>query len=485
MEMVVAISISSILLIGVTFAFQGFSSFNTWIFHFSYLQQQSAQELIVLNKSFKDGNKFLNITSPSPWFHSVYAKEKDSLLFHNLQVVDSVNNAVTLTDTEGYLAMQSSLFFSDMIQVGNIIYVSDPGNHVIRKIDTSVLPLQTQVLAGEYGVAGSSDGVGVLAHFRHPTGLVHYNGDIYVSDTGNHSIRKIVIATATVSLFAGKSESPGNFQGPLLQSFFQSPTGITVNNNNGDIYVSDTGNHVIKKISGGVVISILGTGTEGKKGDRDVFANFQEFPLYSPLHLTFYADLQHLYINDFQNKRLLRVREGLDVVSVTENELLYGGIRVVDGVSPYLQVQELSSGNVYNLDVLDFSVQDTGLGSFWINGANYLQIQLIQSGNISYLLALDKLDNKLVLISLDKSTNTELLLFGLGGSLGQLSIFNPLDYKFYEHVDFIGNSRVKKSILRESITDSGKPRELLLYFDKTYGRNELIESSYSLVFKED
>jgi hypothetical protein len=131
------------------------------------------------------------------------------------------------------------------------IYVADTENHVIKEIDLTTGNVVT--IAGS-GTAGYKDDTGKSAQFNRPTGLaVDGNGDILVADTGNHSIRliKIVFAGAgkqyKVSTLAGTAKA-GHQDAPPNKALFQSPTHILFDGNTGHIYVSDSGNNVIRKI---------------------------------------------------------------------------------------------------------------------------------------------------------------------------------------------------------------------------------------------
>ncbi len=128
-----------------------------------------------------------------------------------------------------------------------IVYVADSGNNLIRMIgpDGTV-----KTLAG--GLArGYRDGPGSEALFNWPTGIaVDPQGNLYVCDSGNNKIRRIT-PTGTVSTVAG-SLTPGSADGHGLRSGFNFPTGIAVDRF-GTIYVADSGNNMIRRITHGRV----------------------------------------------------------------------------------------------------------------------------------------------------------------------------------------------------------------------------------------
>ena len=147
---------------------------------------------------------------------------------------------------------------------GNL-YVADTKNHTIRKVSADG---KVSRLAGSpLGVPGFRNATGDEALFRSPMGVaVDGSGNVYVADAGNHLIRKITPGRV-VSTFAGNSSPSvrdeyghiiGDFaNGASGEARFHSPLGVAVDNN-GNVYVSDTNNHVIRKISAGQVTTWAG-----------------------------------------------------------------------------------------------------------------------------------------------------------------------------------------------------------------------------------
>lgn len=152
------------------------------------------------------------------------------------------------------------------------LYVADFANHTIRKIDPAG---DVITLAGTAGVSGTNDGTGQDARFNNPTSLaVDGNGNIYVADTLNNAIRKVT-PDGVVSTLAGKPGSSGTNDGSALEARFNSPFCLTVDNN-GNIFVSDTGNNTIRKISSDGQVSTL-AGVGGTSGTNDGAASDARF----------------------------------------------------------------------------------------------------------------------------------------------------------------------------------------------------------------
>lgn len=123
-------------------------------------------------------------------------------------------------------------------------------------------------LAGTAGSTGATDNTGAAARFNKPTGITTDGANLYVTDTDNHTIRKIVIATGAVSTLAGTAGSAGFADNTGAAARFTWPFGIATDGTN--LYVADTGNHKIRKvvITTGAVSTIAGTGTGSTDGVR-------------------------------------------------------------------------------------------------------------------------------------------------------------------------------------------------------------------------
>jgi sugar lactone lactonase YvrE len=127
---------------------------------------------------------------------------------------------------------------------GNL-YVSDASNQLIRRIVVATAAVST--LAGGVGQAGFVDGGGSTARFNQPRGLaLDGAGTLYVADSGNNAIRAIVLATGAVNTLAG-SGMPGITDGSGTAAQFNQPRGV-VADGLGNLYVADTNNSMIRKI---------------------------------------------------------------------------------------------------------------------------------------------------------------------------------------------------------------------------------------------
>ena len=117
---------------------------------------------------------------------------------------------------------------------------------------------QVTTLAGS-GSSGSTNATGTSASFNGPRGITTDGTNLYVADRSNHTIRKIVISTGAVTTLAGSPGSQGSTDATGTSARFRNPRAITTDGTN--LYVSDTNNHKIRKIviSTGAVTTLAGS----------------------------------------------------------------------------------------------------------------------------------------------------------------------------------------------------------------------------------
>jgi len=180
---------------------------------------------------------------------------------------------------------------------GTNLFVTDGNNYTIRKIVIGTGVVTT--LAGSTGVSGSTDGTGGAATFYQPLGITTDGTNLFVADTGNHTIRKIVIATRAVTTLAGTAGSYGDADGTGSAALFASPTGITTDGAN--LFVADWYSSIIRKvvISTGAVTTVAGTAwSYGSANGTGAAATF-----YAPEGIT--MDGTNLFVTD-SNTNIIR-----------------------------------------------------------------------------------------------------------------------------------------------------------------------------------
>ncbi len=179
----------------------------------------------------------------------------------NLYVINQVNQIAKFTPggVLSTLPGSSSLQIPKGLAVDNLgnVYVSDIWHNNVHIITPNGL---VSVLAGSATfVSGSTDGTGTAALFNTPTGLaVDGEGNVYVADSGNSTIRKITQA-GVVTTLAGTAGVEGSADGTGATASFNNPSALALDGT-GNLYVADFGNNLVRKITpGGVVTTVAGT----------------------------------------------------------------------------------------------------------------------------------------------------------------------------------------------------------------------------------
>jgi gliding motility-associated-like protein len=210
---------------------------------------------------------------------------------------------------------------------GNI-YVGDFDRNIIYKVTPSG---NSSIFAGS-GSIGYADGLGAAASFYEPDALVmDNNGNLYVSDLGNALIRKIT-PDGLVTTFAGKGQVLGSANGTGSEARFSGPRGLAVDAA-GNVYVADQGNNLIRKITaGGVVTTYAGNGNAGFTNANGTAATFNT-PTGVGLDVS-----GNLYVTDAGNNAIRKITPARDVTTFAT------------GLSFPREVRADGTGNLYVTD---------------------------------------------------------------------------------------------------------------------------------------
>lgn len=180
-------------------------------------------------------------------------------------------------------------------------FVADSQNHAIRKI-TKLGAVTT--FAGQLGVSGTANGSGTDAQFNSPSGLAFdKSGNLFVTDTGNSTIRKIS-SGGIVTTIAGVAGQSGFADGSTGSALFNSPLGIAIASN-GTVFIADSGNHIIRAISNGNVSTF--TGTPGVWGGTNATGTNAQFN--TPCGLAF-DSRSNLFMSDANNHTIRKITSG-------------------------------------------------------------------------------------------------------------------------------------------------------------------------------
>ena len=155
---------------------------------------------------------------------------------------------------------------------GNL-YIADTVNNVVRKVTPGGV---ISTVVGTYGYTGNSfngdGGSATLAALSKPSAMLYDSaGNLYIADTNNNAIRKVIAATGIITTVAGTGDPTGLYNGdngPAVKATLNHPVGIALDAS-GNLYIADTGNHVIRKVTypSGTITTVAGNGTPGFAGD--------------------------------------------------------------------------------------------------------------------------------------------------------------------------------------------------------------------------
>ena len=193
-----------------------------------------------------------------------------------------------------------------LVLVGRNLYVADTNNSDIRKIN-----LDTKVVSTAAGIAnipGTDDGPAGSAHFNLPTQLASDSNAIFITDSGNSTIRRLSLGDNTVKTIGGQAQQTGKDDGPASKSTYSGPRGVATDGK--FIYVADTGNDIIRKIDLSTLETktIAGTGEEGLNNGPGAKATFNN-PGAMCLNGT------SLYVMDADNHAIRKIDTSSDEVS--------------------------------------------------------------------------------------------------------------------------------------------------------------------------
>lgn len=250
--------------------------------------------------------------------------------FSNYSVSTFAGTAGTSGSSAG---SQTSARFNKPVGIatdGTYLYVADTANNMIRRIKISDRTVENLAGSGLAGHADSSDNTGATATFNAPSAITVTGDYLYVADTGNHMIRRVHKVTGKTNRYAGSSTGeagavdsrtvPGDVR-------FNEPTGITTDGV--DLYVADSGNHTIRRIvianapvsTAGAVTTLAGSpGNPGNaEGGLSADRTSSAARFNQPARLT--TDGTFLYVTDALNRTIRRI------------EITTGTVATIAGVS--------------------------------------------------------------------------------------------------------------------------------------------------------
>jgi sugar lactone lactonase YvrE len=195
--------------------------------------------------------------------------------------------------TAASLALPAGIAFDS---AGNL-YLADLNHHVIREVNIAGIAT-TVAGTGEQGFSGDG-GAATSALLDSPAGVaVDGAGNIYIADTHNHRIRKVSGGTITTIAGTGVAGFAGD-NGPAVSATLNNPTALALDSN-GNLYIADTDNHRIRKITGTAISTVAGSGEQYFSGDG---AAATAAGLDSPSGVAV-DTASNIYIGDTSNQRI-------------------------------------------------------------------------------------------------------------------------------------------------------------------------------------
>ena len=240
-------------------------------------------------------------------------------------------------------ATSAQLYFPIGVAVdsaGNL-YFADPSN--IRKVSNGVIA--TVAGNGTPGFSGDN-GPATSAQLNDPWGIAADSaGDLYIADSSNYRIRKVT--NGVITTVTGGGSSIGD-NGPATSAQLNWPAGVAVDTV-GNLYIADTDNNRIRKVSGGVITTVAGNGTPGFSGDNGPATSAQ---LNHPFGVAV-DSAGSLYIADDYNDRIRKVSGGVITTAAGNGTEGFSGNDVLATSAPLdhpTGVAVDSAGNLYIAD---------------------------------------------------------------------------------------------------------------------------------------
>jgi len=231
-----------------------------------------------------------------------------------LTVTIPPSGTATMIELPVGLSRPAGLFKPSGIEIdaAGVAYIVDSFRSSIRRL--AVDGTMTTIAGLPNNVSGSADGTGTAAGFSRPRGIaLAADGTLYVADSGNHTIRKITTA-GVVTTLAGTAGSAGSADGVGAVARFRTPFGITFGSD-GALYVSDSLNFTIRRVAlDGTVTTIAGTA--GSSGTTDATGSAARFGLPAGI----VGDASGvLYVSDQENNTIRRVTLAGAVTTIAGN----------------------------------------------------------------------------------------------------------------------------------------------------------------------
>ncbi len=208
-------------------------------------------------------------------FNNYYVADEINCLVRKINFSTGIITTVAGNGVTGYsgdsgLAVNASLNYPNGVSLDALgrLYIADAINHRIRMVDLATNIITTIAGNGSPGYSGDA-AAATSAKLNIPEGLyADYAGNVFIADAANNAIRKYDVVSGTITTIAGNGNAgySGDI-GPAREAQLNDPNGVC-KDNSGNLYIADTRNSVIRKVSAnGIITTYAGNGACGYAGD--------------------------------------------------------------------------------------------------------------------------------------------------------------------------------------------------------------------------
>jgi hypothetical protein len=274
---------------------------------------------------------------------------------HAIRRIDAVTGIITTVvgtpGVQGYagdggLATSAKLSLPEGLafDAGYALYIADTGNNVVRRVDATTGIITTVAGTGVIGYLGDG-GAATSARLNEPWNItVAADGSLYIADSSNNAIRRVSAGTITTIAGNGTAGYAGD-DGPASAAVLNAPTALAFDPA-GDLYIADSANNRVRKIyaATGKIETISGTTSEQFLGDNEPASTAS---LYGPYAL-FLDQLGDLFIADIFHNRIR-------VISATSDTITYPTMRVGKLSAPFAESLENDGNDTMTLSAAVFN----------------------------------------------------------------------------------------------------------------------------------